>query len=159
MIAATVSALSISGCSADESDTDTGDVGGNGNGDADTDTDTDTDTGGNGNGDADTDTDTDTDTGGNGNGDQPDFEILEHTFFQEQYSEGVRGTARNNTDSEFGYAEVEVVFLDDSGTQIGDGLDNVTDLAADRSWEFECLFLGDDASRIDSYEIEASTGF
>lgn len=142
-IGTTVSALALAGCLEEgDSDSDSGDVndnGGNSNGG-------DSDNGDNGD-------------SGNGGSDQPDIELLEHEFYQEDFTEGVRGTAVNNTDSELGYVEANAVFLDESGTQIADGIDNVTDLAAGREWEFECLFLGSDASRIDRYEIEVSSGF
>ena len=130
---ASISVPLIAGCSGDnETDSDSGDPDGNDGG------------------------------GGGSDGDdneEPDLEILNHEFYEEAYSAGVKGTAQNNTDSELSYAEIEVVFLDSEGTQIEDGMDNVNELAAGRKWEFDCMFLGDDPSRVDSYEIEASTGF
>ncbi|MUV90388.1 hypothetical protein GJ629_11150 [Halapricum sp. CBA1109] len=87
------------------------------------------------------------------------MEILDHSFYQEEFTSGVRGTAVNNTDGELSYVEANATFLDADGTQIGEGLDNVTDLAAGREWEFDCMFLGDDPSRIAEYEIEVSEGF
>lgn len=90
---------------------------------------------------------------------QPDIELLEHTFYEETYSAGVRGTAVNNTDNELSYVEAKAVFLDEDGTQIGDGLDNVTDLAPGREWEFDCVYLGEDPGRIAEYEISVSSGF
>ncbi|WP_241432449.1 FxLYD domain-containing protein [Natrinema gari] len=35
-----------------------------------------------------------------------------------------------------------------------ESLDNTSDLAAGRVWEFEALFLGDDPSRVAEYEGE-----
>jgi hypothetical protein len=102
---------------------------------------------------------------GNGNsgnsdgGDQPDVEILNDEFYEEQFQAGVRGTAVNNTDSELSYVEATATFLDSEGTQIGEGLDNVSDLAAGREWEFDCLYTGQDPERVDSYEVEVTTGF
>ena len=51
------------------------------------------------------------------------------------------------------------MFLDADGTQIGEGLDNVSDLAAGREWQFECAYLDSDADQIEEYEIEVTTGF
>jgi len=100
------------------------------------------------------------DNSGNGDGDnQPDVEILSHDLYQEQFTSGVRGTAVNNTDSELSYVEANVTFLDSEGTQIGEGLDNVSDLAAGREWEFDCMYTGQDSSRIADYEVEVTTGF
>lgn len=131
-VSAAVGGVALAGCSDDEGDAGAGGADGDG-GDGD---------------------------GGSGDGNgSPDVEILDHEFYQEQFQSGVRGTARNNTDRELGYVEAEAVFLDENGTQIGDGIDNVTDLAAGREWEFECMYLDDDPERIDSYEIEVSTGF
>jgi len=139
--AATAVGLGLTGCSED----DTGDAD---DGDANDDEEEPEDTG-------------DDSTGDDGNGDtgQPDIEILEHSFYQEEFSSGVRGTAVNNTDSELSYVEANATFLDANGTQIGEGLDNVSDLAAGREWEFDCMFLGEDPSRIEEYEIEVSEGF
>lgn len=97
--------------------------------------------------------------GGNSGNEQSEVEILEHSFYEEQFTSGVIGTARNNTDNELNYVEVNAVFLDGEGTQIGEGLDNVSELAAGRTWEFDCMFLGENSGRIEQYEIEASTGF
>lgn len=137
--AATAVGLGLAGCSED----DTGDADG---GDANDDED---------------ETDDENGDAGSGGGDtgQPDIEILDHSFYQEEFTSGVRGTAVNNTDSELSYVEANARFLDANGTQIGEGLDNVSDLAAGREWEFDCMFLGDDPSRIEEYEVEVSEGF
>ena len=152
-----LAATGLAGCSGD-GDSGAGDADGGGSGDAD----------GGGSGDADSGGSGDADSGGSGDGSgsgsdgsgsQSKVEITAHEFYSEEFSQGVKGTLRNNTDTELGYVEVEAVFLDAEGTQIGDGIDNVTDLAAGRAWEFDCMFLGDNPERIDRYEIEASTGF
>jgi len=137
MATATITTLTLAGCSEDEGDSGGGDANGN--------------SGDSGSGDS--------NNGNGGSNDQPDVEILNHEFYEDEFTVGVRGTAVNNTDSELGYVEAEAVFLDSEGTQIGEGLDNVTDLAAGREWEFDCMFTGQDESRIDSYEIDVSTGF
>ena len=149
-IGATVSGLALAGCSEDDdgdssggdANSNSGDSSGGGSDNS----------GGDGNG-------GDSNSGDSGGNDQPDVEILSDEFYEEEFQSGVRGTAVNNTDSELSYVEASAVFLDADGTQIGEGLDNVSDLAGGREWEFDCLFTGDDASRIDTYELEVSTGF
>ncbi|WP_435347522.1 FxLYD domain-containing protein [Haloarchaeobius sp. HRN-SO-5] len=136
----------VAGCTEDETDSDSGEANVGGDGGE-----------GDGSGSAETTNSGDT-VSQSATDDRPDFEILEHEFYRETFS-GVRGTARNNTDSELSYAQVEVTFLDEADTQIGEGLDNVSELAAGRSWEFDCVYLGNSPERIASYEIEASTGF
>ncbi|SEO63939.1 hypothetical protein SAMN05216388_101611 [Halorientalis persicus] len=143
-IGATVSGLALAGCSDSGSgDSGTGDANGN-SGDS---------------GSGDSDNSNEGNSGDGGGNDQSDVEILNHEFYEEEFSSGVRGTAVNNTDSELSYVEATATFLDADGTQIGEGLDNVSDLAAGREWEFDCMFTGQDASRIDDYEIEVTTGF
>ncbi|ELY77932.1 FxLYD domain-containing protein [Natrinema gari] len=148
-IGATATALGLAGCTSDESDSDEGNANGNSG-------DSDTSDSGNNNGDN---NGGDTNSGDSGDDNQSDVEILDHEFYSEEFSSGVRGTAVNNTDSAIGYVEATATFLDSEGTQIGEGLDNVSDLAAGREWEFDCMFTGQDASRIEEYEIEVSSGF
>ncbi|ELY72635.1 hypothetical protein C487_18266 [Natrinema pallidum DSM 3751] len=91
--------------------------------------------------------------------DQSDVEILDHEFYDEGFQSSVRGTAVNNADRELSYVEATATFLDADGTQIGEGPDNVNDLAAGREWEFDCMYTSQDASRIEEYEVEVSLGF
>lgn len=104
------------------------------------------------------DADSDSDSADNENT-QPKVRLLSHEFYVEQFSSGVRGTAVNSTDGELNYVEAEAVFLDQDGTQIDEGLDNVTGLAASREWEFECAALDTETNRIERYEIVVSEGF
>lgn len=133
----------LAGCTEDEADTGGGDASNAGDTTGDTESDEATDTSGE-----------QADSDG-----APDVEILSHEFYDEEYESGVRGTAVNTTDRELSYVEANARFVDADGTQIGEGLDNVTDLAADRKWEFECMYLDTDPERIDSYEIEVGAGF
>ena len=146
----TASAIALAGCSGDDGgDSSGGDANSNSGDSSGGDSDN---SGGDGNG-------GDSNSGDGGGNDQPDVEILSDEFYEEEFQSGVRGTAVNNTDSELSYVEATATFLDSEGTQIGEGLDNVSDLAAGREWEFDCLFTGQDESRIDTYELEVSTGF
>lgn len=128
-------AVSVAGCSGDD-----GSGGDSGGGDANN---------GGGSGD-----------GGSGGAQGPnDVELLEHEFAEQDFGVAVKGRAENVSGGELSYVEAEAVFLDADGVQIGEGLDNVTDLADGRVWEFDCMYLGDaDASEIDEYEIGVSTG-
>jgi len=149
----TASALALAGCS----ESDSGDSGG---GDANNNSgDSSNGNSDNSGGDSNSGNNNDGNRGDGGGNDQPDVEILNHEFYEEEFSSGVRGTAVNNTDSELSYVEATATFLDADGTQIGEGLDNVSDLAGGREWEFECMFTGQDESRIEEYEVEVSTGF
>ncbi|MFD1515140.1 FxLYD domain-containing protein [Halomarina rubra] len=91
--------------------------------------------------------------GNNGSSEQGALEILEHGPYQEEYSEGVRGIAQNTTDTTLDYAEVTIVFLDADGVQVGDSIDNTTNLAAGRKWQFDLPFLGNDWSAVADYEL------
>ena len=82
------------------------------------------------------------------------IEVLNHEFYEDDFSSGVRGTIENVSGEVLSYVEVQVYFLDSEGTQIGEGLDNTSDLAEGRSWEFEAAYLDSDPERIDTYEIE-----
>lgn len=82
-------------------------------------------------------------------------ELLDHELYNEgQFDIGVSGRLENVSGEELSYVEVSVYFLDSEGTQIEEGLDNTSDLAAGRVWEFDATYLGDEADRIDTYEIE-----
>lgn len=182
--ATVASGVALAGCSGDDDDSDSAEAnvdeegssnGGGGSDGGDSGSDGDSDGGGEGGSDGGNVSDDSSDGDGAGGGSDggnessgndgsdsggsSDLEILDHELYEDDFSAGVEGTVRNNSDEEMSYVEVQAVFLDEEGTQIGDSIDNVNDLAADREWEFDCMFLGDDPGRIDSYEIEASTGF
>lgn len=133
---ATVGAMALAGCGADDEadDESSGDTGDGGNGGDDNSSGT-------------------TDGGGGGGG---DLEILEDEYYEEDFSAGVRGTVVNNSDSEISYVGVQAEFLDAEGTRVGEGLDNTTDLAGGQEWSFDTAALDADAEEIDSYNIEVS---
>ena len=87
-------------------------------------------------------------------GDEQLIELLDHSFYSEEFSSGVRGTIENVSGETLSYVEVQVFFLDEDETQIGEGLDNTSDLAEGRVWEFDATYLDTDPERIDTYEIE-----
>lgn len=82
-------------------------------------------------------------------------ELLEHEWYNNgSYDAGVSGVLKNVSGEELSYVEVKVFFLDSEGTQIGEGLDNTTELAADRRWQFDASYLDDNPNEVDSYEIQ-----
>ena len=62
-----------------------------------------------------------------------------------------RIVAKNVADEMLSYAEVSVVFLDEDGQQLGDNIDNTSDLAPGREWQFELPYLGE--GDFASYEL------
>lgn len=94
--------------------------------------------------------------GNNGGGGSEDAVVIQsHEFYSERFSAGVRGTARNTTDDTLDYVEINAVFLDSTGAQLDNGLDNTTDLRGGREWRFDAMYFGSDQEAIDSYEISA----
>ncbi|WP_254864460.1 FxLYD domain-containing protein [Halovivax gelatinilyticus] len=91
-----------------------------------------------------------------GNGDEA-LQFVEHEWYNNgPYDAGVTGQLENTSGEELSYVEVTVYFLDEDGVQIADWIDNTMDLAADRVWEFDVMYMDDDPYRVDDYEIEWS---
>lgn len=89
-----------------------------------------------------------------------DLEILSHRMAKGQYGNlYVVGQARNNGDSSMSYASVEVVFLDGGGNQLESGMDNINNLAAGRTWNFEAIYPGMNSQRVYNYEIKAGASY
>lgn len=81
------------------------------------------------------------------------LEILEHEFYQEDFSAGVEGTVRNDTGEELSYVEVGVVFYNADGQRIDDSFTNTEDLGDGEEWVFDVMFLGNDPEQVDDYNI------
>lgn len=130
---ATVVSMSLAGCGADDEADDeaSGDTSGGDGGDGD-------------------------EASGDGENGGGGLEILEDEYYEEDFSAGVRGTVKNNSDEEIGYVGVQAEFVDSEGTRVGEGLDNTTDLAGGQEWDFDTVALDADAEEIDSYNIEVS---
>ncbi|MFC7216242.1 FxLYD domain-containing protein [Saliphagus sp. GCM10025334] len=146
----TLLSLTIAGCASsddgngdrEEGATDDGNGNGNGNGED----------SGNGNGDDSSQESSDDDGSAE---EEKQVEVLEHEWYNNgSYDAGVKGRLENVSGEELSYVGIEVFFLDEEGTQIGEGLDNTTDLAEGRVWEFDAGYLDDDPQRVDSYEIK-----
>ena len=89
-----------------------------------------------------------------GGGDDP-IELLEHEWYMEgQYDAGVRGQAENVSGEELSYVEISVFFLDDEGVQVADSLDNTTDLASGRVWQFDAMLFDGEPTVVEDYEIK-----
>lgn len=81
--------------------------------------------------------------------------IESHRGFTSRYGNvGVRGTAVNEGDGEISYTQIEAKFYNARDTRIGSGMDNINGLGPGRTWEFECLYMGMDGDRVDSYKLE-----
>ena len=88
------------------------------------------------------------------------LEIQSHRMAQGQFGNiYVVGRAKNTGDKTMDYASVEAVFLDGRGSQLESGMDNINNLAAGRTWEFEAIYPGMDGQRVHSYEIEVGASF
>jgi len=140
-IGATVSGLSLAGCSEDDG----GDFEeGNGNNNDGNSSDT-------------------TSSGNGGDGSSNDIELLSHEMVREDEGSAaesvkVEGEAENVSGGELSYAEVEVKFYE-GDTLAESSLDNINGWSADETWAFEVQFLGigEDAAAITDYEIRAGT--
>ncbi|ELZ09281.1 hypothetical protein C479_10685 [Halovivax asiaticus JCM 14624] len=94
------------------------------------------------------------DDSGSGDGDGP-VQFVDHEWYNSgAYEAGVTGQLENVSGDTLSYVEVSVYFLDEEGTQFEEGLDNTSELADGRTWEFDAMFLGDEPDRVDDYEIE-----
>lgn len=84
------------------------------------------------------------------------LEILEHEWYEDEFSGGVKGIVQNNTGEVLDYVAVEASFFDEEGVKLEDGLDNTTDLDAGTKWRFDAMYLGSDPSEVADYEIKVS---
>ncbi len=87
---------------------------------------------------------------------KPDLEVIDHKSVSEEYGRSVVGTVRNNTDHNYGYAQVEINLYDKSGSQVGSTVANINNLAPHSLWKFKAPILEDSAVR---FEIKDVTGF
>lgn len=145
--AAGASAALLAGCAGGEDDDNTSNGNGgstdNGNGNGQND-------GGNGGDDIDSDEaleDDDVESTREG------LEILEHEFYEEDFSAGVEGVVANNTGEDLDYVEVGVVFYNEDGQRLDDSFTNTTDMPDGEEWLFDVPLLGGDAEDVDDYSI------
>lgn len=81
--------------------------------------------------------------------------VLEHEFYTEDYGGfGVKGTLKNVSDVTLNYVEVSVVFYDEAGTRVAEGLDNMTDLTPGTKASFDAIGLATiDPDTIADYKL------
>lgn len=71
----------------------------------------------------------------------------------------ITGTLVNNSGTEKKYVQIEYVLKDESGAQIGTGLANTNNLAADGVWKYEALCsVSGDAAPV-TFEVADVTSF
>ena len=83
------------------------------------------------------------------------LEIVEHELVEEEFSVEVEGIVRNNGSDVESYVQVDVVFYDDEGTRIDNGMSNTSDLAPDEDWAFSVLTT-EEADDINEYDISVT---
>lgn len=84
--------------------------------------------------------------------------VTESEFYQEGYTEGVRGVVENISETDFDYVQIEIGFYDESGAKVADGLDNTSGLAANSRWRFDAMFLGSNPEDLGSFRVTELSG-
>jgi len=88
------------------------------------------------------------------------LEILSHHMTTGEYGNViVEGQAKNVGGSNLAYAEVRVKFYDSAGSLIDTSLDNINDLGANETWNFEVFYLGMHEEEVATYEIGVGSCF
>ncbi|WP_336001764.1 FxLYD domain-containing protein [Halorientalis halophila] len=92
--------------------------------------------------------------------------ILEHSVVRTEEGTdwetlSVEGRVRNDSDRQFGYAEIRVRFYNADGDLLDSMIDNVNDLDPGQVWQFSVPFLGwgAEAQAVDDYDIAVGTTF
>lgn len=63
------------------------------------------------------------------------------------------GEATNISDSELGYVQIKVEFLDSADTRLQTGLANTNNLAAGQTWQWEAIYPGMDTETVASAKL------
>jgi hypothetical protein len=63
------------------------------------------------------------------------------------------GEATNISDSELGYVQIQVEFLDSTDTRLQTGLANTNNLAAGQTWQWEAIYPGMDTEAVASARL------
>ena len=85
----------------------------------------------------------------------PDLEMIEDSVSNGELAPYIVGTVKNNTDKKFLYVQIEFVLYDVNGVEIGNALDDTSDLGPNGTWNFEAEALGG----FSTYKIKNITGF
>lgn len=84
------------------------------------------------------------------------LELLEHEFYEDDFSGGVEGVVANNTGEELSYVEVGVVFYNDDEQRIDDSFTNTSDLSDGEEWVFDVMLIGAEPDEVEEYSIAVS---
>jgi len=68
----------------------------------------------------------------------------------------IEGTVKNTSGTTLSYAQIEARLYDTNGTRIGSGMDNVSNLRAGKSWQYE-MFILVDPWEVESIELEVGS--
>lgn len=90
-----------------------------------------------------------------------DHEMVRENAGSMSESVKVVGTAENVSSDTLGYAEVKAKFYDENDALLESFLDNVNDLGAGEKWSFEIQYpgIGEDAGKVASYKIGVGSNF
>lgn len=136
-----IATTTIAGCSGSSDDSEVTDSGNANGGDSSS-------------GSTDSKSDKSDDSGGKSN---KKLKLINHEFYEEEYSAGVKGEVKNISGKQLGYVGVQIKFLDGEGTRIGEGLANTTELPAGSKWAFDAPALVSEPDKIEDYKIEVGT--
>ena len=84
------------------------------------------------------------------------LELLEHEFYEDEFSGGVEGVVANNTGEELSYVEIGVVFYNDEEQRIDDSFTNTTDMNDGEEWVFDVMLISAEPDEVEEYSIAVS---
>jgi len=84
------------------------------------------------------------------------LELLEHEFYEDEFSGGVEGVVANNTGEELSYVEIGVVFYNDEEQRIDDSFTNTTDMSDGEEWVFDVMLISAEPDEVEEYSIAVS---
>ncbi|WP_189008617.1 FxLYD domain-containing protein [Deinococcus roseus] len=85
-----------------------------------------------------------------------DLELLSAKWSSDGFAGYVIGKVKNNTNHDYGYAQITFNLYDKEGNQIGTAVDNINNLKAGGVWAYKALALAEDVA---TYEFSEVTGF
>lgn len=87
------------------------------------------------------------------------LDIISDEWYREDYSAGVRGTAKNVSGENLSYISIKVKFYDGNEALIESSLDNINDLGPGEKWRFDVVYPNTDAEKVSAYKIGVGEGF
>lgn len=85
----------------------------------------------------------------------PDLELLDLDSEADEFLVYATGHIRNNTDHNYGYVQVQINELDDSGAIVGSTMANVNNLGPGETWSFKAPLTRDGVR----FQVKDITGF